>query len=81
MEDIDWRGNCVSRVFFMLSLLYLKTSNIVLDAFKCRKLSPGGLMAEAYLEVAPRHLAAGGSVTTCPSPRRVLKVTCERSCS
>ena len=48
-----WRGNCVSRVFFMLSLLYLKTSNIVLDAFKCRKLSPGGLMAEAYLEVAP----------------------------
>ena len=26
VEDIDWRGNCMSRVFFTLVLLYLKVS-------------------------------------------------------
>jgi hypothetical protein len=47
VEDIDWKGNCVSRCFFILTLLYLKTSNTVLDAFKCRKMAGD----ERYLEV------------------------------
>jgi hypothetical protein len=48
VEDIDWRGNCMSRAFFMLALLYLKTSNTVIDAFSCRDTDANSFLRVDY---------------------------------
>eukprot|EP01052_Picozoa_sp_SAG31_P018243 SAG31_NODE_1285_length_9002_cov_3.604852_2_plen_548_part_00 len=66
VEDIDWKGNCASRAFFTLVLLYLKTSNVVLDAFKCREL------AEPPDDETPYTFLEADYARDCQSPTHYL---------
>lgn len=41
LEDLNFRGACFSRSFFVLILLYLRTSATILLMFSCRKFEDG----------------------------------------
>jgi len=84
LEDLNFRGACFSKAFFILILLYLKTSATILLMFNCREFQPGHyLYDEPVSEVNGATLwdTTGSSMGSGnPGASRRLQADYDRDC-
>jgi hypothetical protein len=66
LEDINFKGACLSKGFLVLIVLYLKTSTTILQMFQCRDfeelLTPEGVAKWGTATVGEINDVVGGDV-------------------